>query len=166
LEESVAKKIDPSAVASVIGTLYPPPFDAPCRARERRKLGDAAGLTQFGVNLLTLPPDAWSSQRHWHTEGDEFVYVLRGEVTLVTDDGPEVLKPGDAAGFKAGDGNGHCLQNHTGENALALEIGTRTEIDAAHYPDIDMVAPPRGQPAIYTHRDGTPYPDIKRRDSE
>jgi uncharacterized cupin superfamily protein len=166
LEVSVGNKIDPGAVPSVIGTLYPSPFDAPCRARERKKLGDAAGLTQFGVNLLTLPPGAWSSQRHWHTEEDEFVYVVKGEVSLVTDDGQEILRAGDAAGFKGGDSNGHCLRNHTGGISLVLEIGSRIETDAAHYPDIDMVAPPRGEPAIYTHRDGTPYPDIKRRDSE
>ncbi len=162
----MGKKIDLAALPSVIGTLYPPPFDAPCRARERKKLGDAAGLTQFGVNLLTLPPNAWSSQRHWHTEEDEFVYVLQGEVTLIGDDGPEVLTAGDAAGFKAAAGDGHCLQNHSGAVALVLEIGTRTESDAAHYSDIDMVAPPRGEPAIYTHRDGAPYRDIKRRDPD
>ena len=97
------KRIDFVAVAPVIGTLYPPPFDQPCRMRERRRLGDAVGLTQFGVNLLRLPPGAWSSQCHWHTEEDEFVYVLSGEVVLVSDDGEEVLRAGDAAGFKAGD---------------------------------------------------------------
>src|SRR5215470_14031953 len=83
------KRIDVAELTPVIGTLYPSPFDAPCRARERKKLGDAAGLTQFGVNLLRLPPKAWSSQRHWHTGGDEFIYVLSGEVVLVTDGGDE-----------------------------------------------------------------------------
>jgi len=92
--------------------------------------------------------------------------VVKGEVSMVTDDGQEILRAGDAAGFKGGDSNGHCLRNHTGGISLVLEIGSRIETDAAHYPDIDMVAPPRGEPAIYTHRDGTPYPDIKRRDSE
>ncbi|HEY6077972.1 MAG TPA: cupin domain-containing protein [Polyangiaceae bacterium] len=160
------KKIHVDAVPSIIGTLYPSPFDGPCRARERKKLGDAAGLTQFGVNVLTLPAGAWSSQRHWHTESDEFVYVIRGEVTLVTDDGREVLVAGDAAGFRAGDTNGHCLQNHTQEPALVLEIGSRVASDGAHYPDIDLIAPPDGKPAIYTRRDGTPYTDIKRRGPE
>src|SRR5262250_560929 len=107
------KRIDMAAVAAVVGTLYPPPYDVPCRARERKKLGDAAGLTQFGVNLLRLPPGAWSSQRHWHVGEDEFVYVLSGEVVLVTDEGEEILKPGDCAGFKANDGDGHCLQNRS-----------------------------------------------------
>src|SRR5580692_6809559 len=102
-ENMMTKRIDPTALTPVIGTLYPPPFDQPCRARQRRKLGDAAGLNQFGVNLLLLPPGAWSSQRHWHTDSDEFVYVLSGEVTLVTEAGDELLRAGDAAGFKAGD---------------------------------------------------------------
>jgi uncharacterized cupin superfamily protein len=157
------KRIDAATLTSVVGTLYPPPFDAPCRARERIKLGDAAGLTQFGVNLLRLPPGAWSSQRHWHTSSDEFVYVLSGEVVLVTDGGEEVLSAGHAAGFRAHDTNGHCLQNRSDRDARVLEIGTRVTGDAAYYSDIDMVAPAGGKPAVYTHRDGTPYSDIKRR---
>ena len=157
------KRIDPSRLTSVVGTLYPSPYDAPCRARERTKLGDAAGLTQFGVNLLRLPPGAWSSQRHWHTGEDEFVYVLSGEVVLVTDGEEEVLRAGDSAGFRAGDTNGHCLQNRSGDDARVLEIGTRVPGDSAFYSDIDMVAPAGGKPAVYTRRDGTPYPDMGRR---
>jgi len=157
------KRIDVASLTSVVGTLYPPPFDLPCRGRDRTKLGDAAGLSQFGVNLLRLPPGAWSSQRHWHTSGDEFVYVLSGEVVLVTDGGEEVLRPGDAAGFPAGDTNGHCLQNRSDRDTRVLEIGTRIHDDAAYYSDIDMVAPAGGKPAVYTHRDGTPYQDIRRR---
>ena len=157
------KRIDVASLTSVVGTLYPPPFDTPCRGRDRTKLGDAAGLSQFGVNLLRLPPGAWSSQRHWHTSGDEFVYVLSGEVVLVTDGGEEVLRPGDAAGFPAGDTNGHCLQNRSDRDTRVLEIGTRIHDDAAYYSDIDMVAPAGGRTAVYTHRDGTPYQDIRRR---
>ena len=159
----MAKRIDPTTVAAVVGTLYPPPFHTPCVTRERRKLGDAAGLTQFGVNLLRLPPGAWSSQRHWQTLSDEFVYVLAGEVTLVTDAGEEVLRPGDAAGFKAGDPDGHSLRNLTDREALVLEIGTRIPGDGAVYPDIDMIAPAFGKPAEYTRRDGTPHAGIRRR---
>ena len=157
------KRIDAATLTTVVGTLYPPPFDAPCRARERTRLGDAAGLTQFGVNLLRLPPGAWSSQRHWHTSGDEFVYVLSGEVVLVTDGGEEVLRAGDAAGFAARDANGHCLQNRSDREARVLEIGTRVPGDTAYYPNIDLVAPAGGTPAVYTHRDGTPYSDMRRR---
>jgi uncharacterized cupin superfamily protein len=157
------KRIDIAALETIVGTLYPSPFDEPCRARERKKLGDAAGLTQFGINLLTLPPGAWSSQRHWHTGSDEFVYVLSGEVALVSDGGEEILRAGDAAGFPANDGNGHHLQNRSESAAQVLEIGTRLADDSAHYSDIDMMAPPGGKPAIYTHRDGTPYQGIRRR---
>lgn len=159
----MSKKIDVAKLMPVVGTLYPQPFDEPCLSRERSRLGDAAGLTQFGVNLLRLPPGAWSSQRHWEILSDEFVYVLAGEVTLMTDDGPELLHAGDAAGFKAGDPNGHCLQNHSGKDALVLEIGTRIAGDSAHYSDIDMIAQPEGAPAMYTRRDGTPYPASGRR---
>jgi len=159
----MAKRIDPAALPAIEGTLYPPPFDQPCRARVRTKLGDVAGLTQYGVNLLRLPPGAWSSQRHWHTAEDECVYVLSGEVTLVTDAGDEVLRAGEAAGFKAGDEDGHCLQNRSDRDATVLEIGTRISGNAAHYPDIDMIAPPGGQPAAYTRRDGTPYTGLRRR---
>ena len=157
------KRIDIAALIPVIGTLYPPPFDAPCRARARIKLGDAAGLTQFGVNMLQLPPGAWSSQRHWHTSSDEFVYVLAGEIVLVTDGGEEVLRAGNAAGFPANDTNGHCLQNRSSTDAQVLEIGIRVAGDIGYYSDVDMFAPAEGKPAIYTHRDGTPYHDIKRR---
>lgn len=159
-------RIEADAIAPIIGTLYPTPFDRPCRKRERRKLGDAAGLTQFGVNLLRLPPGAWSSQRHWHTSSDEFVYVLYNEVMLLTDDGEELLRAGDAAGFKAGDRNGHCLQNRSDREALVLEIGSRSAGDIGYYSDVDMVAPSDGRPAIYTHRNGMPYEDIRRRGPE
>lgn len=157
------KKIDVAALTPVVGTMYPPPYDEPCLGRSRTKLGDAAGLTQFGVNLLRLPAGAWSSQRHWQTASDEFVYVLSGEVTLVTNSGAEVLQPGDCAGFKAGDPDGHCLQNHSGAEAIILEIGTRVPTDSAHYSEADMIAPTGGKPAQYTHKDGTPYMDLKRR---
>lgn len=157
------KRIDLAALTSVVGTLYPSPFDAPCRARERTKLGDAAGLSQFGVNLLRLPPGAWSSQRHWHTREDEFVYVLSGEVVLVTDGGEEVLRAGDGAGFPAGDTNGHCLQNRSGDDARVLEIGTRVPGVTVYYSDIDMVAQPAGNRTVYTRRDGSPYPEMGRR---
>ena len=157
------KRIDIAALTPVVGTTYPPPFDLPCRGRARTKLGDAAGLTQFGVNLCRLPPGAWSSQRHWHTGEDEFVYVLSGEVVLVTDSGEEVLRAGDAAGFPANDANGHCFQNRSDREAQILEVGTRVTGDMGYYPDIDMVATAEGKPAAYTHRDGTPYQDIRRR---
>ncbi len=160
----MSKRIDVAAVEAVIGSLYPPPFDEPCRNRERRRLGDAAGLQQFGVNLLRLPPGSWSSQRHWHSHEDEFVYVLSGEVTLHTDAGTELLHAGDAAGFRAGDRDGHTLQNRSAGEALVLEVGSRLPAqDVTTYPGLDMLAPAGGVPANFTHRDGTPYANIVRR---
>ncbi|TMJ59880.1 MAG: cupin domain-containing protein [Alphaproteobacteria bacterium] len=161
----MTKRLDVKSLEAITGTMYPPPYDEPCRARERTRLGDPAGLTQFGVNLLRLPPGAWSSQRHWHPGEDEFVYVLSGEVVLVTNAGEEVLRAGDAAGFPANDLDGHCLQNRSGADATVLEVGTRQKGSVAYYPDIDMVAPAGGKPAAYTHRDGTPYENIRRRGS-
>jgi uncharacterized cupin superfamily protein len=158
----MSKRIDVAGLKPIVGTTYPPPFDAPCRARVRKRLGDAAGLTQYGVNLLRLPPGAWSSQRHWHSAEDEFVYVLSGEVVLVTDAGEEILRAGDAAGFPANEGNGHCLQNRSAADAELLEIGTRIAADTGYYSDIDMIAPAGGKPARYTRRDGAPYPDRQR----
>ena len=147
------KKIDKAVAELVKGTGYPAPFDQPCRARSRIRLGDAAGLEQFGVNLCRLPPGAWSSQRHWHTHEDEFVYVVEGEVVLVTDGGEEVFRAGDCAGFKAGAPDGHHFQNRSDRDALILEVGTRIWDDAAYYPDVDLVAKSDG----YFRRDGTPY---------
>ena len=159
----MSKRIDVKALPPVIGTLYPPPLDEPCRSRQRTRIGNAAELTQFGVNFVRLPPGAWSSQRHWHTSSDELVYVLSGEIVLVTDEGEETLRAGDAAGFKANDPNGHHLQNRSAEEATFLEIGTRVAGDAAAYPDVDLVSPPDQKPALYTHRDGVPYPTGERR---
>jgi uncharacterized cupin superfamily protein len=157
------KRIDPKALPVHTGTFYPPPYDQPCRARERRRLGDAAGLTQYGVNLLRLKPGVWSSQRHGHMTQDEFVYVLEGEVVLVTNAGEEILKAGDCAGFKCGQDDGHHLQNRSNSDVLLLEVGTRNDTDSVTYPGIDLLYPPGGKPAIYTHTDGTPYTNIKLR---
>src|SRR6476661_1222240 len=107
------KKIDLAAAPTRFGTRYPPPYDQPCQGRRRWQLGEAAGLTQFGVNLLRLDPGVWSSQRHWHTAEDEFVMVLEGEVVLVTEAGEEVLRAGDCAGFRAGEPDAHQLQNRS-----------------------------------------------------
>ena len=140
------------------GSGYPHPYSVPCAGREKRALGDAFGLTQYGVNLVTLPPGAWSSQRHWHSEEDELVYVLAGRPTLVTDAGRTPLEPGMCAGFAAGSGNGHHLVNDTGAPVTYLEVGTRRPGEDVDYPDIDMQIKGRGTGAGYTHRDGTPYP--------
>lgn len=152
----MTRKIDPTVLGIERGSDYPPQFEAPCCSIERRRLGDAAGLTQFGVNLLRLPPGAWSSQRHWQIASDEFVYVLSGEVILVTDAGEETLHAGEAAGFKAGVPDGHHLQNRSNADALILEMGTRLPGDGCYYSDIDMMILDDG-PDGHTRRDGTPY---------
>jgi uncharacterized cupin superfamily protein len=149
-------KIDVEKAIAVSGTRYPAPYDEPCRERFRRRLGDAAGLTQFGANLLRLPPGCWSSQRHWHAAEDEFVFVVAGEVVLVTDSGEETLRAGDCAGFKAGLADGHHLQNRSGADAVVLEVGGRhPEVDAVIYPDIDLQIM-KGSGA-YSHKNGQPY---------
>jgi uncharacterized cupin superfamily protein len=147
-------KIDISSAPERSGTRYPAPFAGPCQGRRSRRLGDAAGLTQFGVNLVEVPPGGWSSQRHWHTHEDEFVWMLEGELAMITDEGEEVMRTGDCAGFKAGDRNGHHFQNRSSLKAVFLVVGSRNEADECGYPEIDLRAlPDRG----FTHRDGTPY---------
>ena len=108
---STMKKIDLSAVRAQTGSTYPRPFDVPCGAQSCQRLARHAGLTLFGVNLTVIEPGAWSSQRHWHTHEDEFVWVLDGELTLVTDSGEELLRAGDCAAFRRGDPDGHHLVN-------------------------------------------------------
>lgn len=149
-------KVDVKAVPEHRGSGYPAPFHLPAGERVRQRLGDAGGLTQFGVNLLHLPPDCWSSQRHWHSAEDEFVWVLSGEVTLITDRGEEILRAGNCSAFPKGEKNGHHIVNRSKEIATLLEIGTRASDDLCEYPDIDLRIDARvGQ---FTHRDGTPYP--------
>jgi uncharacterized cupin superfamily protein len=153
----MAKRIDLTKIPVKTGSGYPTPFDLPCAARARQRLGDAAGLTDFGVNLLRLPPGAWSSQRHWHAAEDEFVFIVEGEVVLVTDTGEELLRSGDCAGFKAGVKDGHHLQNRSDRDAILLEVGSRRVAeDEGEYPDIDMRFLKNDEG--YAHRDGTLYP--------
>lgn len=148
------KKIDRSQAEVRLGTAYPPPYDAPCLDRKRLRLGLAAGLTKVGVNLLHLSPGTWSSQRHYHSHEDEFIYVVSGEVVLVTDSGEERLVAGDCAGFPAGARDGHHLQNRSAQEAVVLEVGTNDPQDEADYPDIDL----RYAVSGFTRRDGTPFP--------
>lgn len=140
-----------------VGCDYPPPFNQPCQQRRRRALGDAFGLSQFGVHLMELAPGAWSSQRHWHEREDELIYVLEGEVDLVTDAGSTTLSAGMTAGFRAGEPNGHHLVNRSNGVVRVLEVGTRSNAETAYYSDIDMVYNKVGVPEGYYRRDGSPY---------
>lgn len=154
-------KVDFDQVRSHEGSSYPPPFDEPCRGRKAWRLGDAGGLTQFGVNLMRLAPGAWSSQRHWHASEDELVYVLEGEVVLVEDDGETILRVGDVAAWPAGLRNGHHLQNRAETEAVFLAVGSRSDDDHGEYSDIDLVFGKgryTGEKSrVYRHKDGTPY---------
>ena len=150
------KRVDLSSVPVVVGSGYPAPFDKPCAARVRQQLGAAAGLNDFGVNLLRLPPGSWSSQRHWHTAEDEFLFVVEGEVVLITDSGEEILRAGDSAGFKAGVKDGHHLLNRTPRDAVVLEVGSRNQEDEVEYSEIDLHS--RAGAGGFVHKDGKPYP--------
>jgi len=148
-------KLDLHTIPERSGSGYPAPFDRDVAGRIRQRLGDAGGLTQFGVNLLQLLPGCWSAQRHWHSDEDEFVFVVSGTVVLVMDDGEQVLQAGDCAAFPANAPNGHHLINKSEALAICLEVGSRISSDRVVYPDIDMVFDP--QCDRYVHRDGTPY---------
>lgn len=138
-------------------SLYPEPFAARVAGREKRALGDPFGLRNFGVNLTRLPPGAQSALRHAHSRQDEFVYVLEGRPTLITDRGRTALAPGMCAGFPAGSGDAHCLVNETDRDALYLEVGDRTAGDAVEYPDDDLVAVFADGRWSFARKDGTPY---------
>jgi uncharacterized cupin superfamily protein len=148
-------KIDVAAVPARGGSGYPPPFDAPCATRTRRRLGNAGGLRDYGVNLMTLPPGGWSSQRHWHSHEDEFVFVLEGEVTLIEDGGESVLRAGECAAFPKNTGNGHHLINRSSAVAVYLEVGSRHPDDLTTCTDVDMMS--SNADGRFVHKDGTPY---------
>ncbi|TPM26462.1 cupin domain-containing protein [Mesorhizobium sp. B2-3-4] len=149
-------RIDLSAVPARKGSPYPAPFDQPCATRIRRRLGDAGGLSDFGVNLMELPPGGWSSQRHWHSHEDELVYILEGELVLVEDGGETLLKAGDCATFAKNSGNGHHMINRSAATARYLEVGSRDMEDVTTCSDIDMMSP--NSDGRFLHKDGTPYP--------
>jgi uncharacterized cupin superfamily protein len=149
--------VDPAAVEARTGSAYPDKYKAISEGREKQMLGNVAGLTQFGVNLTRLKPGAASALRHWHVEEDEFIYILEGEATLITDAGEQILGPGMAAGFPAGKEDGHHLVNNTQTDVLYLEIGSRHPGEEAHYPDVDLQMRRDGGEIRFFHKDGTPY---------
>jgi uncharacterized cupin superfamily protein len=150
-------KIDVSQVIEKGGTGYPPHLAAITHGRFRKRLGNEGGLTQFGVNLCRLEPGSGSSIRHWHDNEDEFVFMLSGEAILIENEGETVLKPGDAAAFKAGVPNGHCLVNRGTVDAVFLEVGTRAQEEIVDYPDVDLRAVKDASGMRFTRKDGTEY---------
>jgi len=151
-------KIDIGKISPRLGSSYPAAFKAATEGREKYALGDAVGLDQFGVNLTRLKPGAASSHRHWHENEDEFIFVIEGEIVLIEDSGETLLRPGDAAGFKAGVANGHQLVNKSAREALYLEVGTRAPTERSHYPDVDLAGQNDGRGYRFTKKSGEPYP--------
>lgn len=150
--------INPENVPSRTSSIYPDEFKPLVIGRVKQALGNAAELKNFGVNLVTLAPGSCSALRHWHTKQDEFIYLIEGEVTLVTNAGEQILKPGMMAGFPAGKADGHQLVNHSQAAVVYLEIGDRTPDDEAYYPDDDLVAKSDAEGnRIFTHQDGALY---------
>lgn len=150
-------KIDIASVPVVSTSAYPEPFRSASAGKPRRKLGDAAGLSQFGVNLKTLEPGATTALRHWHENEDEFVWIVSGHATLIDDNGETPMGPGDAAGFRAGDPNGHQIANRSDAPVVLLEVGTRSPVETGHYPDDDLAYERTETGSVFTHKDGTPY---------
>ena len=149
--------IDLSKCPVKTGSIYPEPYASQMAGRSSLRLGDAAGLTQFGANLVTLEPGARSSLRHWHRAEDEFVMVTEGELVLLQDEGEYLLRPGDCAAWKAGDPNGHCLVNRTDRPARFLVVGTKAAHEVATYSDVDFILERKDGAASFTYRDGTPW---------
>ena len=155
--EEKAAAIDPRVLKPRTGSAYPSPFAAACANRQKRALGNPFGLSHFGVNLVRLSPGTASSQRHWHSREDEFVYVLEGEAVLVTNAGEQVMTPGMCAGFPAGVADGHQLVNRSDRDVVYLEVGDRVPGDEVDYSDIDMLLRMVDGERRFVRKDGTPY---------
>jgi len=150
-------RIDPASVPVRTGTGYPGHLADIVKGRTALRLGDAGGLTQFGVNLVRLVPGAASAHRHWHEAEDEFVWMVEGELVLIEEDGETVMRPGDAAAFKAGTANGHHLVNRSDKDGVFLVVGTRAAHEVCHYPDVDLAFDGNRANPRYTRKSGEPY---------
>ena len=157
MSELKATAVVASTLPARFGSGYPEPFDKLCALRKKQPLGEPFNLTQFGVNLVTIPPSAWSSQRHWHSKEDEFILILEGRPTLVTDEGETELSPGMCTGFPAGSSNGHHLINNTDADVVYVEVGSRYDADDVTYSDIDMQVKGRGLGGVFTRKNGESY---------
>lgn len=149
--------IDKDKVPVKTGSIYPAPYGAMMAGRSSLRLGDAGGLTQFGVNLVTLQPGALSSLRHWHMAEDEFVMVTAGECVLVQDAGETVMRVGDCAAFPANVPDGHHFINRSAAPASFLVVGSKSAREVATYSDVDLVVTIEAGKAVFTRKDGAPY---------
>jgi uncharacterized cupin superfamily protein len=152
-------KIDIQRVAAQQIASYPKEFAQLIAGRSKQRIGDTVGLTQFGVNITRIKAGSASALRHWHEQEDEFIYMLEGELVLRENDGETLLKPGDAAGFKAGSGIAHCLVNRSERDAVYLEVGTRAASERVHYPDVDFMMERDGSGRRYFRKSGAPIED-------
>ncbi|HEY7664173.1 MAG TPA: cupin domain-containing protein [Xanthobacteraceae bacterium] len=152
-------KIDIQRVAAQQIASYPKEFAQLIAGRSKQRIGDTVGLTQFGVNITRIKAGSASALRHWHEQEDEFIYMLEGELVLRENDGETLLKPGDAAGFKAGSGIAHCLVNRSERDAVYLEVGTRAASERVHYPDVDFMMERDGSSRRYFRKSGAPIED-------
>ena len=150
-------KIDLSALPVFDQLVYPAGLRAETAGYQQQRVGDAGGLDQFGVNRVVLPPRSRTALRHWHEQQDEFVIVIAGEVVLREEEGETILRGGDCAGFKAGAANGHAFETRSGEPVILFEIGTWTDDETAHYPDVDLCYKKRGTSRTFLDKDVTPY---------
>jgi uncharacterized cupin superfamily protein len=149
--------LDPMTLEPRTSSGYPEPYRSRCLPREKRQLGNALGLTRIGINHTILPPGKESSMRHWHTHEEEFIYVLSGEVVLVTDAGEQTLQAGMCAGFPLGTSDGHHLMNRGTAPAVYLEISNRHPEDKAHYPDVDLMYQGAAAAVMFTRKDGSTF---------
>jgi uncharacterized cupin superfamily protein len=150
-------KLDLSQAPVKTGSIYPAPHDAEVAGRSSLRLGDLAGLTQFGVNIVVLEPGARASMRHWHEKEDEFLIVLEGELLLVDEAGEHPMRPGDCAAFKAGEADGHHMVNRSEAEARFLVVGSKAADEVAHYPDHGLKLVMEGGKPMFFHEDGRPF---------
>ena len=154
-------KLDPDRVPVKTGSIYPAPYAAMMQGRTSQRLGDAGGLTQFGVNLVTLQPGALSSLRHWHRAEDEFVMVTQGECVLVQDAGESLMRTGDCAAFPAGDPDGHQFINRSDRVARFLVVGSKARVEVATYSDVDLMVEMNNGTARFTYKDGSDFNGLR-----
>lgn len=159
-DERAIKVFDPTDLPTQVGaSLYPAPYDNACAGRDKRRLADCGGLTNFGANITRLPPGTISALRHWHSAQDELIFIVEGTATLITNSGEQQMRPGMAATFPAGLSDGHQLVNNTSSDVVYLEVGDRAQPDETSYPDNDLRRGFHDGQSAWLNNKGEPYPD-------